>query len=125
MIQAGVLLYQATKDPLYLQDARETAAGAYGYFTRVRKTPQGEKLFYSNMPWFNVILLRGLIALYEVDKTDTYIQTMKENALYAWEYTRDENGLLGNDWTGEKNGKYKWLLDNACMIELYACMSEF
>jgi len=125
MIQAGVLLYQITKDESYLEDARQTAAGTYTYFAVTRPTAHGEKRFYKDMPWFNVILLRGLIALYEVDKDETYIRTMKENAEYAWKYTRDENGLLGNDWTGMANRKYRWLLDNACMIELYANMSEF
>ena len=45
---------------------------------------------------------------------------MADNARYAWKYTRDENGFLGNDWAGTKNKKFKWLLDNACMIELFA-----
>lgn len=45
---------------------------------------------------------------------------MADNAHYAWEYTRDENGFLGNDWAGTDNKKFKWLLDNACMIELFA-----
>ena len=121
MIQAGVLLYQQSGDESYLNDAKETAKGAYQRFTETRKMQDGtEARFYTASPWFNVILLRGLTALYEVDQNPEYIRTMAENARYAWNNTRDENGFLGNDWTGEKNKKHKWLLDNACMIELFS-----
>ena len=32
----------------------------------------------------------------------------------------DENGLLGRDWSGHNKEQYKWLLDNACLIEFFA-----
>lgn len=121
MIQAGVLLYQATSDDTYLKDAQNTAKGAYKHFLE-KRTSINEKdaYFYPENPWFNVILSRGLLALAEVDNNYEYIKTMADNAHYAWQYTRDENGFLGNDWAGINNKKFKWLLDNACMIELFA-----
>lgn len=125
MIQAGVLLYQVTKDENYLKDAQNTAKGAYEKFSGMRKgIDDTETRFYSASPWFNVILLRGLFALYEVDQNAEYVQTMADNARYAWKNTRDENGFLGNDWAGIDNKKHKWLLDNACMIELYSEISN-
>ncbi len=39
--------------------------------------------FFPSSPWFNVILFRGLKALYEVDKNDTYVKAMIDNADYA------------------------------------------
>lgn len=60
---------------------------------------------------------RGLKALYEVDKNDTYVKAMIDNADYAWQYTRDENGLLNNDWSGNRKDKFKSLLENSCMID--------
>ena len=66
-----------------------------------------------------MILLRGLKALYEVDGNPAYIQTMADNARYAWRHTRDANGFLSNDWSGNETKPYKWLLDNACMVELF------
>lgn len=121
MIQAGVLLYQATSDKTYLTDAQRTAKGSYNHFLTKHTGVNGKDMyFYPANSWFNVILLRGLIALAEVDNNYEYVNTMADNARYAWDYTRDENGFLGNDWTGGKNKKFKWLLDNACMIELFA-----
>ena len=121
MIQAGVLLYQQSGDKAYLKDAQETARGAYQRFTEVRKAVDGtETRFYTASPWFNVILLRGLTALYEVDHNPEYIRTMADNARYAWDHTRDVNGFLDNDWTGIKTKEHKWLLDNACMVELFS-----
>ena len=121
MIQAGVLLYQQSGDKAYLKDAQETARGAYQRFTEVRKAVDGTATrFYTASPWFNVILLRGLTALYEVDHNPEYIRTMADNARYAWDHTRDVNGFLDNDWTGIKTKEHKWLLDNACMVELFS-----
>lgn len=125
MIQAGVLLYQATQDETYLLDAQRTARGSYNYFTKIRKGIDGkEARFYSASPWFNVILSRGLIALQEVDQNPEYINTMAENARYAWKNARDENGFIGTDWAGTDDKPFKWLLDNACMLELYSEISD-
>ena len=124
MIQAGVLLYQATGDEQYLKDAQQTAKGACRHFLKPQPTVKGEMKFFPSSPWFNVILFRGLKALYEVDKKDTYVKAMIDNADYAWQYTRDENGLLNNDWSGNRKDKFKSLLENSCMIELYSEISE-
>ena len=45
---------------------------------------------------------------------------MADNAHYAWEYTRDENGFLGNDWAGTDNKKVQVAAGQCCMIELFA-----
>lgn len=125
MIQAAVLLYDETKDETYLQDAQRTAKGAFNHFSSVKKGKDGtEARFYTSSPWFNVIMFRGLKALYEADKNPEYVNTMAANARYAWQHTRDENQLLGTDWSGNEKKKYKWLLDNACMLELFSEMSE-
>lgn len=124
MIQAGVLLYQATGDKQYLTEAQQTARGSHQHFLKPQPTIKGEMLFYPSSPWFNVILFRGLKALYLVDKNDTYVKAMIDNADYAWRYTRDENGLLNNDWSGNRKDRFKSLLENSCMVELYSEISE-
>lgn len=124
MIQAGVLLYEATGDERYLQEAQQTAEGSYRFFLKPQPTVKGEMKFYPSSPWFNVILFRGLKALYLVDRNDTYVKAMIDNVDYAWRYTRDENGLLNRDWSGNKKDQFKSLLENSCMIELYSEISE-
>ena len=120
MIQAGVLLYEETGDEQYLRDARQTAAGTDAFFrTKADKKDPTVKV-HKDMAWFNVILFRGLKALYKIDKNPTYVDAMVENALHAWENYRDENRLLGRDWSGHNKEQYKWLLDNACLIEFFA-----
>jgi hypothetical protein len=49
---------------------------------------------------------------------------MLENAHYAWSNTTDNNNLLGNTWSKKSTQRYKWLLDNACMIELFAELAD-
>ena len=124
MIQAGVLLYQVTGEKHYLKEAQQTAEGACRFFLKVQPIATGEMKFFPGTPWFNVILFRGLKALYLVDRNEAYIKTMIENADYAWNYTRDENGLFSNDWSGHREEQFKSLLENACMIELFAEISE-
>nr|WP_270415744.1 glycoside hydrolase family 76 protein [Bacteroides ovatus] len=120
MIQAGVLLYKETGDEQYLHDAQQTAAGTDAFFrTKADKKDPTVKV-HKDMAWFNVILFRGLKALYKIDKNPSYVNAMVENALHAWENYRDENGLLGRDWSGHNKEQYKWLLDNACLIEFFA-----
>lgn len=120
MIQAGVLLYEETGDEQYLHDAQQTAAGTDAFFrTKADKKDPTVKV-HKDMAWFNVILFRGMKALYKIDKNPAYVNAMVENALHAWENYRDENGLLGRDWSGHNKEQYKWLLDNACLIEFFA-----
>ena len=122
MILAGVMLYQESGDKQYLEDAQKTAKGAYERFTSINDKTKSR--FYTASPWFNVILLRGLTALYKIDGNYEYIKTMADNATYAWKNNRDKNGFLDNDWSGEKIQEYKWLLDNACMVELFSEIGE-
>ncbi|NLX80627.1 MAG: hydrolase, partial [Proteiniphilum sp.] len=125
MIEAAVMLYKITGDNQYLIDAQNTARGSYNYFTSMQKVGDSEYIFYNNSPWFNVILLRGLKALQLVDGNRTYIDTIRDNALYAWNNVRNEYGLFGNSWYSKADNNHKWLLDNACMIELFVELDEF
>lgn len=124
MIEAGVLLYRITGNKNYLIDAQKTALGTYQHFTKIKSTTTGDQVFYPDSPWFNVILFRGLKALYFEDGNKKYVQTMLENAHFAWSNTTDENNLLGKSWSEKSAQPYKWLLDNACMIELFAELTD-
>ena len=125
MIQAGVLLYKATDKKSYLREAQFTAKGSYNHFCKSRKTVMNDKqLFYPSAPWFNVILFRGLKPLYEIDCNPTYIAAVINNADFAWQYSRTNDGLFSSDWSGCEQNYFMNLLDNACMIELYAEISN-
>ena len=105
MIQAGVLLYEETGDEQYLRDAGQTAAGTDAFFrTQADKKDPVIKV-HKDMAWFNVILFRGLKALYKIDNNPVYVDAMVNNVLHAWENYRDENGLLGRDWSGLRRNR--------------------
>ena len=59
-----------------------------------------------------------------MDGNGKFVQAMMENAHYAWNNTADENNLLGKSWSEKSTQPYKWLLDNACMIELFAELAD-
>ena len=119
-----MLLYEETGDKGYLDDARKTAAGADAFFrTKADKLNPAVKV-HKDMAWFNVILFRGLKDLYKIDGNPVYVNAMIGNALHATECYRDGDGLLGRDWSGNSSEEYKWLLDNACLIEFFAEAAE-
>jgi len=119
MIQSSVRLYKITGDKKYLKNAKQLAEGSYLYF--VKKTDKGIT-YIDDLPWFNVVLFRGYQELYDVDHNPKYVDAIISGADWAWEYARDEAGLIYKDWTGQKDEKKqpKWLLDESCMAELYA-----
>lgn len=124
MIQAGALLYQETNNKQYLIDAQQTATSTDNFFrTKADKLLPNMKV-HRDMAWFNVILYRGLKELSIIDHNTSYADALRDNALHAWNNYKDKNGLIDRDWSGFGNETYKWLLDNACLIELFAGMKD-
>lgn len=121
-LHAAALLYTITGNDRYLQEARQLAADSHNFFTR-------ESGFYPDSPWFNAVLLKGYIALYQADPQpdSRYISAMRANLNHAWQHSRDKNGLFDPDWRGHSDPikPHYWLLDQAAMIELYALLAQF
>lgn len=119
MLQAAVSLYKITGKKEYLVEAQSLAEGSYLFFGR--KMPDGRTSILDS-PWFTIVLFRGYQDLYKVDKNPKYIDTIVQNIDYAWAHARDEKGLFYNNWNAEidESKTPKWLLDEACIAELYA-----
>ncbi len=120
LIEAAIILYNATGNKLYLQQAKQLAADSYMYYTTV---PHDKKLTLNiDLPWFVTILFRGYEALYRVDGDYKYIAAIEHDLNYAWENTHDKNNLTTHSWLAKPDEmiKSKWLLDEACVAELYA-----
>lgn len=123
MIQSAVRLYNVTGQLKYLEDARALAEGSYAYYFSY--TADGIP-YVKDIPWFTLVLFRGYQELYEIDRDPKYVNAVIERADWAWEYARDQEGLLCPDWTGRKDEHKtpKWLLDTSCMVELYARIAQ-
>ncbi len=121
MLEAAMMLYHFTKKEKYYQDAKQTARSAFHYFGRPEKDKRSE---FCDLPWFATVLFRGYEALYEVEKDPAYLKAMIARVDHAWN-NRDGNGLLNHNWRDarDETGKPKWLLDEACIAELYARMA--
>lgn len=124
MMQAAALLYKITGNEIYLNDAQNIAQSAIHHFTHEFVTPQGKtiQLFNRTDNWFNAILLRGYAELFSLDNNPTYINIFRDNLEHIWLNARDQNSLFSKDWSGKKQDEYKWLLDQAAMVEMYAVM---
>lgn len=123
LIEAAVLLYQFTGEKQYLQQAQQLAADSYKHFSSV---PHDQNLrLHIDLPWFVTVLFRGYEALYHVDGNYKYLAAIENDLNYAWDNTRDQYGFTSHSWTAkaEEIKKPKWLLDEACIAELYARLS--
>ena len=119
MLQSAVMLYKISRNKQYLKEAQFLAEGSYKYFGR--KQNDG-RILLNDSPWFTLVLFRGYHDLYDIDHNSKYVDAIIENVDYAWLHARDKSGLVVNDWTGlsSKKENPKWLLDEACMAELFA-----
>lgn len=126
MLQAASLLYELTGNKAYLGEAQQIAKSAIHHFTKEYTTPGGKKirLFNNTGNWFNTILFRGYVSLYYLDKNPEYIRIFKDNLDHLWDSVRDENGFFSEDWKGSKDEEYKWLLDQASLVEMWTVMAE-
>lgn len=126
-IHACALLYKITGKDQYLDEANALSAAGRRYFGKL--DAKSGKRILPNTPWFNAVLLRGLIELYKVDPSHDMIclDFMKDNLDHAWNDARAEDRSFTPDWTGatEFDSDIRWLLDQAAMVELYALLDEF
>lgn len=123
MIMSGVNLYEITGEQSYLDESITTARSSFSKFTAVRE----DQLFFpANDPWFNTELMTSYIKLSAHDeKSEEYIEVFIKSADYAWENARTEEGHFYEDWSGNNQGRYYWLLHQACMIEVFGRAAIF
>jgi rhamnogalacturonyl hydrolase YesR len=123
LLEAAVMLYHFTGEKQYLDQAKQLAADSYKYYSSV---PHDKNLTLNiDLPWFVTVLFRGYEALYKVDGNYTYIAAVEHDLNYAWDNSRDQYGLTTHSWLpkAQELSKPKWLLDEACIAELYARLS--
>lgn len=121
MMQSAALLYKLTKDKAYLTDAQNLAEACYGFFFTDFQPQNGEsfRVLKQHDVWFIAVMFRGFIELYHLDGNKTYINAFQKNLDYAWDNSRDANGLFNKDFSGQKKDHKKWLLTQAAMVEMY------
>lgn len=123
MMQSAALLYQLTKNPIYLKDAQNIARECFNYFFADFTPATNEETFRMLKKgdiWFTAVMLRGFIELYQIDKDKTYINAFNKSLSYAWDNARDEKGLFNADLSGKSKDQKKWLLTQAAMVEMYS-----
>ncbi len=116
MISNGIRLYRILGEQKYLDDAIESAQGAYNYFVR----PMGSlALAYPNHdPWFTTKLIRSFVEIEPYYKNaGNYIKTFINFLDHAYENARFSNGLFYEDWTGTDPKRAEQLLMQAAALE--------
>lgn len=123
MLEASVLLYSFTNNKWYLTEARQIAQATFQHFTKMNKQPLLS--FHIDLPWFVTVLFRGYESLYRIDHNPEYLLPIISSLDYAWNNARDKYGFITRSWTADPKEmeKPKWLLDQACIAELYGRIS--
>lgn len=91
MIQAGVLLYNATKNERYLNDAKIVAEASYNEFFNKNfiSAYSGERfpIIKDGHLWFNAIMVRGFIELNKVEENGIYMTAIRKSLEHGWKYS--------------------------------------
>lgn len=119
VLSTASLLFRITGEQHYFDDAKALAEATFTFFT-ISSDNVGRQ-FPDHDPWFTAKLFRGYLSFYDIDPTKNtkYIDAMIKNVDYAWLHSRTFEGFFYEDWSGKKLGRYQWLLNQACMIEMY------
>ena len=123
MIEAGVLMYEATGDKKYYDEAQQTAAACVETWVKKYVNDKEEEIYIveSGDVWFDAVMMRGFLALWRVNQTDMLLEVYHDTLNYAWYMGRDENGLFGKYLTARQEGEDKsWLLTQAAYVEMSA-----
>ncbi|MBN2765977.1 MAG: glycosyltransferase [Paludibacteraceae bacterium] len=124
MIQNGIRLYQITGEQRYLNEAIESAQGAYDFFVKTRNNIPFT--YPDHDPWFNTKLLRGYIDLQPYYKNaDNYIQAYYKFTNYGYDNARNSSGFFYEDWTGGSPKRYYILLMQAAVVESYGSLALY
>ncbi|MHB8490986.1 MAG: glycoside hydrolase family 76 protein [Solirubrobacteraceae bacterium] len=110
MIGAGALLYQATGQASYLEQAYATAQAAAAYFTLERMA--GEN------PFFVSVYMRNLLYLDSILHSGSGRVLAQEYVAWAWESLREPDGLIL-----ASSGAPTVLLGQSGVVQIYALLS--
>lgn len=123
MIEAGVLMYEATGEQRYYDEAQQTAAACVEAWVKKYANDKEEEIYIveSGDVWFDAVMMRGFLALWRVNQTNMLLEVFDDTLNYAWYMGRDENGLFGKYLTARQEGEEKsWLLTQAAYVEMSA-----
>jgi hypothetical protein len=110
MIGAGVMLYKATGDRSYLEQAKFTAQAALRVYALARLA--------RHPVFFNAIYIRNLLLLGSASRDPRYRRYAARFAAHEWNHVRNRHtGLFMADPLGERQ-----LLDQAAMVQVYAML---
>lgn len=105
MLQSNVYLYEVTKDPYYLKEAKAIAKSAADYFLANGR--------FRDDLWFNAVLLRGFEHLYRHTSDASYLKAFARCTDTVLEKDKASSGLIGNETP-------KNLVNQGGMLEILA-----
>lgn len=131
MLSGGADLYRVTGDNIYLDDISKLSDASFQYFAKLGQTKDGYYTYdisgFRN--WFNGVLMRGYVDVYEADGTVAdYINSFQKNLDYAYDNFLYKGFLPTNLLVGwnRDNGKNNTEgMFNFAFAAEYAVLSQY
>jgi hypothetical protein len=129
-MEAAALLYKITKEGKYLADAQEIARSAYEKWFKPFHSNILNEDFSILSPgdcWFNTVMFRGYLALYDMDNNRTYIDALQKTMKHAWLSScrnKDTNLLNDGDFSGAQSQTSWDMLQQGACVELMADLAQ-
>jgi predicted alpha-1,6-mannanase (GH76 family) len=131
MLSGGADLYRVTGDNIYLDDISKLSDASFQYFAKLGQTKDGYYTYdisgFRN--WFNGVLMRGYVDVYEADGTVAdYISSFQKNLDYAYDNFLYKGFLPTNLLVGwnRDNGKNNTEgMFNFAFAAEYAVLSQY
>jgi predicted alpha-1,6-mannanase (GH76 family) len=132
MLSGAADLYRATKEAVYLTDAKKLSDASFSYFAKLGTTVDGYYTYeidgYRN--WFNGVLMRGYVDIYpRYNNVAVPINTFQLNLDYAYENFfykgfLPTNLLLGWSRSGNENNNLEGMFTFTFAAE-YAILARY
>ncbi|KAF2659461.1 glycoside hydrolase family 76 protein [Lophiostoma macrostomum CBS 122681] len=100
-------LAKATGDSSYTDAAKTIAEGAMKNLTQNGILTEGGKTLDEQGAQFKGVFVRGLAALNQQAPQAEYVEFLKKNADEMWSKDRNDEGVIGPNWSGDAQGDYR------------------
>lgn len=122
-MQAASLLYTITNRSEYLEDAQQIAEAAHNkWFTPFHSHILDESfnILEPGHVWFQAIMMRGYVELYNIDKNSEYIDDYRKTLEHAWlsDARNKDTNLINENFKGTTT-QDKWeILHQGAIVEM-------
>jgi uncharacterized protein YyaL (SSP411 family) len=122
MLGDATMLYQATGDPKYLQQAQDIAKASLQNFSDQAQVPGGPSPFSEQLPFFNAVFFKNLMKLDAVAPDASYRQALADYSAQLAQKVDAQTGLITTQDDNHKDQQK--LLDQSSAVQVCSLAAQ-